>query len=94
MKKRHIKDVEADERVEIAEESQKGLIQMKDIAAKHHISRHVVYQICKDYKDGGVKIEKKRSKNAKESQLVHFVTEEVSQMLMHSQPIWCSTIIQ
>ena len=66
MKKRHLKTVLADERVEIAQEYHEQLMHMADVAAKHHISEDVAGKICKDYKAGGTEIEKKRRKQEKE----------------------------
>ena len=94
MKKRHLKMVSADERVAIAKQYLEEHKHMEDVAAEHHLSRQVVSKICSDYKTGGTGIDKRRKKQQKESKIVEAVTEEVSHMLEHSQPIWCSSIIQ
>ena len=94
MKKRHLKDIDAEERVDIAEEYDRSNMFMVDIASKHHVDIQLVSRICKDFKNGGAHIAKKKSKEAAAKHTSESIQDVICQMLDAGKPIWCSKIIQ
>jgi len=63
MKRRHLKNIEADERVAIAKDYFESNMQMAAVASEHHISIALAGRICKDYRIGGQQTAKKRMKD-------------------------------
>ena len=59
---RHLKDLDAAERITIAKEYLEDKQHMADVAKKHHISRGLTGAICKDFKSGSKQLKKRQQK--------------------------------
>ena len=93
MKKRRLLDLDSDERVAVAKMCLEGSLTIAEVASKHHIDARLAGRICKDHKNGGGQLERRRKKEKRDALESDAVAQVVDSLLGLNRPIWSAAVV-